>query len=51
MSEQFYTIQEIAERWRVDPEKVTRIIQNEPGVLDLGTHIGSVVIYRARAAP
>jgi len=39
MSEQqlFFTVKQLAERWQVDPEKATRLIQNDPAVLDLGT--------------
>ena len=39
MSEQqlFYTVQQIAERWQCDAEKVSRIFQNDPGVMDIGS--------------
>ncbi len=38
MSEQqlFYTVQQIAERWQCDAEKVSRIFQNDPAVMNLG---------------
>jgi len=38
MSEQqlFYTVQQIAKRWQVDAEKVSRIFENDPAVMNLG---------------
>jgi hypothetical protein len=33
---QFYTVSQIAERWQCDPEKITRIFANVPGVIDIG---------------
>lgn len=32
-----FTVSEIAERWKCDPEKVSRVFGNEKGVLDIGT--------------
>jgi hypothetical protein len=34
---QLYTVSQIAERWQCDPEKVTKLFANFPGVIDLGT--------------
>jgi len=37
MQEQFYTVAEAAEILKVSTDKVTRMFENEPGVVDLGS--------------
>jgi hypothetical protein len=37
MDERFYTVVEAAEILKVSPDKATRIFENEPGVVDLGS--------------
>jgi hypothetical protein len=36
-SPQLLTVTQVAKRWQCDPEKVSRVFGNEPGVLDIGT--------------
>ena len=37
MQEQFYTVAEAAEILKVSTDKVTRMFEDEPGVVDLGS--------------
>jgi len=35
-SPQLFTVSQIAQRWQYDPEKVSRMFANVPGVMDIG---------------
>ncbi|MGA2072569.1 MAG: hypothetical protein ABSH52_03620 [Terriglobia bacterium] len=35
VAERFYTVAEIGEAWKLSPDKVRRLFQDEPGVLVL----------------
>ena len=37
MEEQYYTVAEIAEILKVSTDKITRMFEGEPGVVDLGS--------------
>ena len=36
-NQNFYTVAEIAERWKISHDKVTRVFRDKPGVLNLGS--------------
>ena len=46
--EKFYTRQEVASIWGVSPDTITRIFENEPGVLVLGSPVGTRSKHRKR---
>lgn len=36
MEDEIYSVEELAERYKISADKVTRIFEDEPGVIDFG---------------
>ena len=45
VTERYFTVAEIADIWKLSPDKVRRLFQDEPGVLTLENH---GLVYKRR---